>query len=66
MSRNSNSPSSFAAALNKTMGSRYSYSRKRWDGFNAWQEHVRKLVGSVGSVPDSSRDRDLRRNVVPG
>ena len=66
MSLNSNSSASFATALNETIGSRYSYSRKRWDGFSAWQEHIRKLAGSIGSVPSASRDRDLRRSVVPG
>ena len=66
MSLNSHSPSSFATALNKTTGSRYSCSRKRWDGFSALQEHVRRLTGSVGSAPVPSRDRDLRRPVVPG
>ena len=64
MSLNSNSP--FAAALNKTTGSKYSYSRKRWDGFNAWQEHVRKFAGSIGSDAFVVRDRDLRRTVIPG
>ena len=66
MSSNSNSSTSFAMALNETIGSRYSYSRKRWDAFSAWQEHIRKLAGSIGSVPFASRDRDLRRTVVPG
>jgi hypothetical protein len=66
MSLNSHSPSPFATTLNKTTGSKYSCSRKRWDGFSAWQEHVRKLAGSVGSAPFPSRDRDLRRPIVPG
>ena len=66
MSLNSNSPSSFATALNKTTGSKYSYSRKRWDSFNAWQEHVRKSAVPVGSHPFAGRDRDLPRTVVPG
>jgi hypothetical protein len=66
MSLNSNSLSSFARALNETTGSKYSYSRKRWDGFNAWQEHLRKSAVPVGSVPFGGRDRDLPRTVVPG
>ena len=66
MSLNSNSSASFVTALNETIGSRYSYSRKRWDGFSAWQEHIRKLAGSIGSVRSASRDRDLRRTIVPG
>jgi hypothetical protein len=52
--------------LNQTTASRYSYSRKRWNGFSAWQEHIRRLAGSVGSAPFPSRDRDLRRPIVPG
>ena len=63
---NLNSPSSFVTALNKMSGSRWSYSRKRWDGFNAWQEHVRKSAGPVGTAAFAGRDRDLRRTVVPG
>jgi hypothetical protein len=66
MSLNPNSPSSFATALNRSIGTRYSYSRRRWDAFNAWQEHVRKSAGPVGSIPFATRDRDLRRNVAPG
>lgn len=66
MSLNSRFPSSFATALNQTTASRYSYSRKRWNGFSAWQEHIRRLAGSVGSAPFPSRDRDLRRPIVPG
>jgi hypothetical protein len=66
MSLNPNSPSSFETALNKTTGSRYSYSRKRRDGFNAWQEHVRKSAVPAGGVPFARRDRDLPRAVVPG
>jgi hypothetical protein len=58
MSQNSNSP--------KPVAKQYSYSRKRWDGFSAWQEHVRKLAGTVGSAPFVVRDRDMRRTVVPG
>jgi hypothetical protein len=58
MSEHSNSP--------KPVATKYSYSRKRWDGFSAWQEHLRKLAGTVGSAPATHRDRDLRRSVVPG
>ncbi len=66
MSPKSNSPASVATVANRTTTSKYSYSHKRWDSFSAWQEHVRKLAGSVGSTPFPSRDRDLRRPVVPG
>ena len=66
MALNSNSPSPLATALKDTIRSKYSYSRKRWDGFNAWQEHIRKSAGYSGSVSYANRDRDLRRTVVPG
>lgn len=66
MSLNSSLHSSVAAALNETLRSKYSYSRKRWDGFSAWQEHLRKSAAAVGGLPFAGRDRDLRRAVVPG
>jgi hypothetical protein len=64
MSFNSESASPFAKALVAKIGTNYSYSRKRSDGFSAWQEHLRKSVESLGSP--IQRDRDLRRTVVPG
>jgi hypothetical protein len=57
---------SFATALLESVGSKYSYSRKRRDGFDAWQEHIRKSAASVGSAFAPRRDRELRRAVVPG
>ena len=57
---------SFATALIEAAGSKYSFSRKGWDGFDAWQAHIRKSAGSVGRALSSRRDRDLRRAVVPG
>jgi hypothetical protein len=66
MSQHSNSSSPFATALTETLGAKYSYSRKRRDGFSAWQEHLRKSAGSSGGAPATARDRDLRRAVVPG
>jgi hypothetical protein len=57
---------SFAAALIKTVGSKYSYSRKRRDGFDAWQEHIRRSAAAVDNAFSSHRDRDLRRPVVAG
>ncbi len=66
MSFNSEPTSPFAMALVGTIRSKYSYSRKRSDGFSAWQEHLRKSVEALGSVPAIYRDRDLRRTVVPG
>jgi len=54
-------PSSF-----KATGSKYSYSLKRWNAFDAWQEHIRKSAASVGSAFTARPDRDLRRAVVAG
>jgi hypothetical protein len=54
-------PSSF-----KTTGSKYSYSLKRWNAFDAWQDHIRKSAASVGSAFSVRQDRDLRRAVVAG
>jgi hypothetical protein len=54
-------PSSF-----KTTGSKYSYSLKRWNAFDAWQEHIRKSAASAGSAFAARPDRDLRRAVVAG
>ena len=47
-------------------GSKYSYSLKRWNPFDAWQEHVRQSALSVGSALSARPDRDLRRAVVAG
>lgn len=44
----------------------HSYSRKRWNAFDAWQEHVRKSAATVGSAFSGRHDRDLRRAVVTG
>ncbi len=66
MALNSTEPrKSFASALIEAVGSRYSYSRKRRDGLDAWQDHIRRSAASVGSA-FSHRDRELRRVVVPG
>jgi len=45
---------------------KYSYSRKRWSAFDAWQEHVRKSASSVGVAFSQRHDRDLRRAIVTG
>lgn len=66
MSFNVEPASPFAKALAAKIGSKYSYSRKRSDGFSAWQEHLRKAVESLSSTSAIHRDRDLRRTVVPG
>lgn len=57
---------SFRKALSEATGSKYTYSRKRWSPFDAWQEHIRKSAASVGSAIAPHPDRDLRRVVVPG
>jgi hypothetical protein len=44
----------------------YSYSRKRWSAFDAWQEHVRKSAATVGVAFRERHDRDLRRVIVTG
>ena len=67
MSFNSGSTSPVAKALIAKSGSKHSYSRKRWDGFSAWQEHLRQTLESLNTAaPHAERDRDLRRVVVPG
>jgi hypothetical protein len=66
MSFNSESASPFAKALIAKSGSKHSYSRKRWDGFTVWQEHLRKTLDSLDTAAAIQRDRDLRRTVVPG
>jgi hypothetical protein len=50
----------------KPAGSGYSYSLRRWNPFDAWQEHIRKSADSVGNAFAARPDRDLRRAVVPG
>ncbi len=62
MSSNFDKPST---ALEQTR-SKYSYSLKRWNPFDAWQEHIRKSADSVGNAFSARPDRDLRRVVVAG
>jgi hypothetical protein len=62
MSSNLDKP---ATAFEPT-GSKYSYSLKRWNPFDAWQEHIRRSAASVGSAFGARPDRDLRRAVVAG
>jgi hypothetical protein len=50
----------------QTTGSKYSYSLKRWNAFDAWQDHIRKSAASVGKAFSARPDRDLRRTVVAG
>jgi hypothetical protein len=50
----------------KEAGSKYSYSLKRWNAFDAWQDHVRKSAATVGNAFSGRADRDLRRAIVAG
>lgn len=56
----------FRKAVSEATGSKYTYSLKRWSGFDAWQEHIRQSAASVGSAFTPRADRDLRRVVVSG
>jgi len=56
----------FRKALSEAAGVGYTYSRKRWSAFDAWQEHIRQSAASVGSAFAPRADRDLRRAVVSG
>jgi hypothetical protein len=66
MSSNSVAPRDAAAAQAATSVRRNSYSRKRWNSFDAWQEHVRKSAATVGVAFSGRHDRDLRRAVFTG
>jgi hypothetical protein len=71
MSYNSETPrTTTAAATHSThstpAGRKNSYSRKRWNAFDAWQDHVRKSAASVGVAFSERHDRDLRRTIVTG
>jgi hypothetical protein len=62
----------FAATHPTTCGSTgrdarsWSYSRKRWNAFDAWQEHVRKYAATVGTAFTARPDRDVRRTIIAG
>jgi len=45
---------------------RKTYSRRRWNAFDAWQDHVRKSAATVGVAFSERHDRDLRRAIVTG
>jgi hypothetical protein len=64
MSSNSETPVNTATTAPSVRS--YSYSRRRWNAFEAWQEHVRKSAGSVGKAFSDRHDRDLRRAVIAG
>jgi hypothetical protein len=68
MSSNSETAQGAAAMQPSPSVRTNSYSRKRWNAFDAWQEHVRKSASaSHGAVAFSERhDRDLRRAIVTG
>ncbi len=66
MSSNSERLSPAPVAFSDLTGSKYTYSLRRWDAFEAWQMHVRKAADSVVSAFPPRSDRDLRRAVVPG
>jgi len=53
------------ARLTSTQRS-WSYSHKRWNAFDAWQEHVRKYATTVGTAFSTRQDRDLRRTTIAG
>ena len=65
MSSNSEILTATAAAQGARVRS-YSYSRKRWNAFDAWQDHVRKSAATVGTAFSVRHDRDLRRAVIAG
>jgi hypothetical protein len=67
MSYNSETSRTPAATAHSTLeGRKNSYSRKRWNAFDAWQDHIRKSAASVGVAFSERHDRDLRRSVVAG
>ena len=67
MSYNAETSRATAAAEHSTpAGRKNSYSRRRWNAFDAWQDHVRKSANSVGVAFTERHDRDLRRSVVTG
>jgi hypothetical protein len=56
-----------AAAHSTTpAGRKNSYSRKRWNAFDTWQEHIRKSAAAVGVAFPERHDRDMRRAIVSG
>jgi hypothetical protein len=66
----SNSETPQATAAGQPSARKNSYSRKRWNAFDAWQEHARKSAGmthaSHGVAFSERHDRDLRRAIVTG
>jgi hypothetical protein len=65
MSFNTDTQRDTAVTARATLAER-TYSRKRWNPFEAWQEHIRKSAATVGSAFSGRPDRDLRRAIVAG
>jgi alkaline phosphatase len=64
MSSNDHAPGSVAVATGATHATparQYSYSRRRWNAFEAWQEHVRKSAAAAAGAFKELHDRDMRR-----
>jgi hypothetical protein len=65
MPSNHPAPGSFAVAISTAQDTpsvrKHSYSRRRWNAFEAWQEHVRRSAAAVGGAFTQQHDRDLRR-----
>jgi hypothetical protein len=71
MSTNSETLQDTLAAAQPAASVRKTYSRKRWNAFDTWQEHVRKSAATVsattvGAAFAQRHDRDLRRVIVGG
>jgi hypothetical protein len=66
MSTNSETLQDTLAAAQPAASVRKTYSRKRWNAFDTWQEHVRKSAATVGVAFAQRADRDLRRVTVAG
>jgi hypothetical protein len=67
MSSNYETVHGSAAAHSTTpVGRKNSYSRKRWNAFDTWQEHIRKSAAAVGVAFPERHDRDMRRAIVSG
>jgi hypothetical protein len=65
MSYNRETPHT-AVAHSTPTSRKNSYSRKRWNAFDAWQDHIRKSAASVGVAFSERHDRDLRRAIITG
>jgi len=71
MSSNSETLRGTVAAQQAASERKNSYSRKRWNAFDAWQEHARKSAGTThashaGVAFSGRHDRDLRRAIITG